>query len=385
MSQFVLTNFASTSLTEGLAPEDTELLFEVADTPLFPALGINVKFPIVLSEPTGSNFPEIVYATAITDGVMTIERGQEGTLPQYWLAGTKANHTLTAASVAAVVGLNPRGVYDEAELYAPRDVVNYLGVSYIAVVESSGSTPAADNANWQSVYMPVGADADTVSWAGRWNIATPYVAGNLVEHAGRLWIALTEHTGQEPEAGNVNWRDLMPWTRVGQYNKILTAAGLNNYTVVADAADIPTERFDGMTVYVRFPANNTSTTPTLKIGSLPATMIRAAVGGTYPIGGLRPGQIHQLIYVASDNSFIEPCMGNAVKASGETRAISLGGALSVTAAVTFSGFTTINANLDLFGNLVARSAVQFTALPAYGGPEPANLIADGTGIVTKIP
>lgn len=123
-------------------------------------------------------------------------------------ANTAKNNANQAAVNAndAVANMSPKGAYSSTTNYLPRNIVSYLGSSYMNIVASRGILPTV-TANWQPVASK-GDKGDTgfgFTWRKEYNPATAYIKDDVVYYNGSSYIALKSVTGITPSNDNVNW------------------------------------------------------------------------------------------------------------------------------------------------------------------------------------
>ena len=100
-------NNATTELASSIGTSDTSIT--VVDGSKFPILTAGDHTYVTLDTDTASPTREIVRVTAISGNVLTVTRGQDGTSPASFAAGTKVELRLTAALLNDVAGANPSG------------------------------------------------------------------------------------------------------------------------------------------------------------------------------------------------------------------------------------------------------------------------------------
>ena len=92
------------------------------------------------------------------------------------------------------------GAWDISTAYHTNDIATFSGSTYIALVDHTGVQPLiSGNASW-AVF------AGGFQFEGAWDISTAYHINDVVILSGSAYIALTAHTGTQPEAaGNADW------------------------------------------------------------------------------------------------------------------------------------------------------------------------------------
>lgn len=308
VEKFVFSNFAVSTLREAVGPEDTELQLNVDDVERFPDLSGGGKFPLLLID--SDDNVEVTYVSLLgSDGIATVERGREGTVAQSWLAGTYARHTITAASLAAMSGLNAKGTWSSGQIYNPLDVVVHGSISYMAVNESVGSTPSLANPDWMVLYQPPGAASTAMTWQGRWASSTTYAEGHVVERSGRLWRSnIANNLNSAPVEGNANWSHVARGSLHTNFAPVITCTGTNNYASTISPDQAPSALYDGMELKARFANSNTgpSTLALTVFGgvTLAAVALRRIPGQNLPSGYIRANELYTLVYDAGNTSFI---------------------------------------------------------------------------------
>ena len=123
MTQFVFANNINTTLAAAVTATSTTLT--LASSVGLPTLTPGQVLPVTLVSLTST---EICYATAITGGDLTVERGQENTAAQPWAVGTTVICVPTAGSTAPVNG-SPNTKFQASPAQNPSDVVQLAQVS----------------------------------------------------------------------------------------------------------------------------------------------------------------------------------------------------------------------------------------------------------------
>lgn len=297
--RFVFSNFAAAVLEASVSPSTTVFQISSEAALRFPTLsGGGEKFPVVLVDSSGANQPEICYVTAIDGtGALAVERGQEGTFAQHWFAGTLVNHALTASTLVALAGLTPRGEWDNNTAYQARDVVTHEGIAYMAVTDNIASVPTPVSAIWQVFFNPVTGGGSGLVWQGRWNNATTYNVGDVIEFEGRLWTAASGNTNVEPGTTGA-WTRLASSAVAAPFHYPLNAGGSTTaYQIsISDPDARPTDYFDGMALLFRVNQTNTGPTATVAVQPLGAAPLRSPSGGGLGIGALQGGERYIYIY-----------------------------------------------------------------------------------------
>lgn len=105
-NQYVLSNFAETTLSQALATGATSMV--VVDAGDFPVLSAGQVFRVTLYD--GTQDPEIVEVSATSGTTWTISRGKESTVDSAWEAGTKVRIAVTAETLASLAALPRYGI-----------------------------------------------------------------------------------------------------------------------------------------------------------------------------------------------------------------------------------------------------------------------------------
>jgi hypothetical protein len=92
------------------------------------------------------------------------------------------------------------GAWDVSTAYQTNDIATFSGSTYIALVDHTGTEPeVGGNASW-AVF------AGGFQYEGAWDISTAYQANDIVAFSGSTYIALTAHMGVQPLiSGNASW------------------------------------------------------------------------------------------------------------------------------------------------------------------------------------
>lgn len=103
--QLLPLNNWSAVLGEGLAADGLSLMIDTNEAALLVGLGSGDHYTITAFETLGPAevSREIMRVTATAGGVLTVERGQEGTAARAWPAGTRVEMRLTAGVLAALI------------------------------------------------------------------------------------------------------------------------------------------------------------------------------------------------------------------------------------------------------------------------------------------
>lgn len=305
--KFLFSNFAVTTILDSIGPADVSIQINTDDITRFPALTAGTKFPLILAD--SDDIVEILYVTAMSlGGVLTVERGREGTVAQSWLAGTLAQHTFTAATVRQAAGLNPRGNWSNAAAYEPNDLVSHEGIGYVAVSSNLDSEPSSGNDDWMAIYSPEGTSAVALTWQERWDNAETYSIGQLVEYQNRVWQSKANgNVANIPALGSVHWEQIARAGGTTEVSGILTLLGTDNYTVALSEADGPTGLFNGLRFTARVQNTNTGpATLTITRGSteFAATPLRLVSGQNTGNGDLVAGTLYEWTYDGGTNEFL---------------------------------------------------------------------------------
>lgn len=98
MTKFLFTNFGEALLDEAVLADDGLLVIDPLQALEFPSPGEGEAFALILWD--GVEPQEIVYCTQNSyDGFLTVSRGEEGTTPRGWFAGTQLRNFLTAGTI----------------------------------------------------------------------------------------------------------------------------------------------------------------------------------------------------------------------------------------------------------------------------------------------
>lgn len=106
---------------------------------------------------------------------------------------------------------NWRGNWAAATVYNKDDVVNYAGSSWYCIRQHTSSTFVAGQNFYASItdtsYSPAFAKmTDGFAFSGSWQANNPYVAGEIVESGGTLYICTVDHQSSTFFATNIlNW------------------------------------------------------------------------------------------------------------------------------------------------------------------------------------
>lgn len=99
-------------------------------------------------------------------------------------------------------GIQPRGGWANAAVYALDDVVHYEGTAYIATAAHTAAavTTPGSGASWQTVWAVFVPKA--ITGRGAWTTATAYAVGDSVSNIGSSFLCITSHiAGAATEPG----------------------------------------------------------------------------------------------------------------------------------------------------------------------------------------
>ena len=114
MGKPLYTNNAFTNLASGISPTDTVIQVASNTGILFPSpTGGDYFYMTLISTATGSM--EIVQCTSRTGDYMTVTRGAEGTVPQWFSIGDNAQLRITAAGMNFITGANGSVTTEETQ------------------------------------------------------------------------------------------------------------------------------------------------------------------------------------------------------------------------------------------------------------------------------
>jgi hypothetical protein len=109
MTKPLFTNNANSVLTAGISSGSTAISLVAGAGALFPSPNpVNNEYFAITVEDTTLGSREIMYCTSRTGDVLTVVRGEEGTIAQSFLAGTTVSHRLTAG-ILSVLGTGGGG------------------------------------------------------------------------------------------------------------------------------------------------------------------------------------------------------------------------------------------------------------------------------------
>jgi hypothetical protein len=136
-----------------------------------------------------------------------------------------------------VEGFKFEGAWDVSTAYQTNDVATFSGSTYIALVDHTGVQPIiGGNASW-AVF------AGGFKFEGAWDTSTGYHINDIVTLNGSSFIAVSDHTGTQPQAaGNAGWvlyasgGDIAAQT--GNAGKVLTTDGVSTSWVPKSTTSI---------------------------------------------------------------------------------------------------------------------------------------------------
>lgn len=102
-------------------------------------------------------------------------------------------------------GATYRGLWSQATLYNPGDIVLYGGNLYSVVTSFTSSAVFEDNFSNLSYYI------ESINWTGEWSENTRYGQGDLVRYGGKIYKCVLGHTSSTssdgPEVGDNDSQD----------------------------------------------------------------------------------------------------------------------------------------------------------------------------------
>ena len=130
MAEFLFANDASSTLAGPISNSAVSMNVASGQGALFPNPSAGQQFAGTFNDAATGLLTEIIYCTARTGDALTIERAQEGTVAQSWLAGDLFANLVTAGQMAAMV--------QTAGLY-PSRIVTASGVFVMTELDANGS------------------------------------------------------------------------------------------------------------------------------------------------------------------------------------------------------------------------------------------------------
>ncbi len=97
-------------------------------------------------------------------------------------------------------GLEFMGAWDTSTTYKVNQIATFNGSTFIAITAHTGTQPIiGGNASWAVI-------AGGFKFEGAWDTSTSYHVNDVATFSGSTFIAITAHTGTQPEAaGNAAW------------------------------------------------------------------------------------------------------------------------------------------------------------------------------------
>ncbi len=116
------------------------------------------------------------------------------------VAASGNNPTDTAFWVQSAGGIEFMGAWDTSTTYKVNQIATFNGSTFIAVSSHTGTQPIiGGNASWAVI-------AGGFKFEGAWDTSVAYHVNDVVTLNGSSFIAITAHTGTQPEAaGNAAW------------------------------------------------------------------------------------------------------------------------------------------------------------------------------------
>lgn len=98
-------------------------------------------------------------------------------------------------------GFDVKGVYDNATIYVPGDVVQFGGNTYVKLTTGVAGVYPTSTTDWDLV-------ASGLNWRGPWDAANTYQVNDVVSKQSASWVCLTAHNiNIDPVAdGGTNWQ-----------------------------------------------------------------------------------------------------------------------------------------------------------------------------------
>ena len=93
--EVLFNNFASGTLLGGILAADGTLTLDVGEGSFFPSPIVGVEYCVLVIEDIGG-IKEVVHMTERVGDVLSVDRGEEGTTPQDYIAGSRVELRATA-------------------------------------------------------------------------------------------------------------------------------------------------------------------------------------------------------------------------------------------------------------------------------------------------
>lgn len=125
-------------------------------------------------------------------------------------ANTAKNNANQAAVNAndAVSNMSHKGEYSSTVNYLPRNIVSYLGSSYMNIVASRDTLPT-DSTKWKKVgdKGDKGDRGIGLTWKKDYSSTTSYLKDDVVNYNGSSYIAIRDNIGSTPvgDVSDLNW------------------------------------------------------------------------------------------------------------------------------------------------------------------------------------
>ena len=192
MSSVLWSNDATTTLAGSISSGATSLTVTSGSGSLFPSPTSGQIFALVLISAVNTATREVLYCTARSGDVMTVERAQEGTTALSWNAGDLAQNLVTAGTLESL-GLAYTTDTGTANAIAinvptnPTSIAAMAGQAFFVVKGSAANTGAVTiNPNGIGATTTVRADGTALT-SGQW----PAGAIGLVVCNGTQFYILT--------------------------------------------------------------------------------------------------------------------------------------------------------------------------------------------------
>lgn len=199
MSNIKISNFADTVIALGITATDTE--FHVADASVFPSISGEQYFYCVLEDASLNR--EIVKVTNKASNILTVIRGQEGTLARAWNVNDSISLRLTAGTI------ENRFLETETAVDARIDAAETL-LNQVATRIKIGEV-----ITWATEVLPTsflecdGSAISRSSYSSLYNIlGTRYGVGdglttfNLPDYRGQFLRGVSGTSGKDPDASS---------------------------------------------------------------------------------------------------------------------------------------------------------------------------------------
>lgn len=140
MAILLFANEAQTTLAYPVSNTSTTIVVAAGTAQYFPNPGVDQAFKLTLVAASNNLIKEIVLVTEVVGDVLTVIRGQEGTIPKAWKAGDFAVNLMTAGTGSAFLQIEQLESGDFPASFTDLDVSGTATINNLVVTGSTQIT-----------------------------------------------------------------------------------------------------------------------------------------------------------------------------------------------------------------------------------------------------